>query len=126
MFTFHKPKVIADWLREPKILRNNLKEIPKLDYTNLWDCQKEAVINLENSMARNKPRALIQMTTGSGKTFTAVTALYILIKYTKVNRVLFLVDRGNLRIQANKEFQNYETVDGGRKFTELYNRVMRN
>jgi type I restriction enzyme, R subunit len=121
VFTFHKPQVIADWLKEAKTLRNNLKEIPKLNYTNLWDCQKEAVINLEDSMARNKPRALIQMATGSGKTFTAVTALYRLIKHAKVNRVLFLVDRGNLGTQANTEFQNYVTPDDGRKFTELYN-----
>ena len=36
------------------------------------------------------------MATGSGKTFTAVTAIYRLIKFAGARRVLFLVDRGNL------------------------------
>jgi type I restriction enzyme R subunit len=33
--------------------------------------QFQAITNLERSLAANRPRALIQMATGSGKTFTA-------------------------------------------------------
>ena len=73
------------------------------------------------SFAENNLRALIQMATGSGKTFAAVTAIYRLIKFAKARRVLFLVDRSNLGRQALREFQQYETPDDGRKFTELYN-----
>ena len=65
------------------------------------------------------------MATGSGKTFTAITAIYRLIKFANVRRVLFLVDRGNLGRQALKEFQRYVTPDDGRKFTELYRRKAR-
>jgi type I restriction enzyme R subunit len=61
------------------------------------------------------------MATGSGKTYTAITAIYRLIKYAKAHRVLFLVDRRNLGKQALQEFQQYTTPDDGRKFTELYN-----
>ena len=87
----------------------------------LWPAQIRAVRNLETSFAEDRPRALIQMATGSGKTFTAVTAIYRLVKFAEVPRVLFLVDRANLGRQALKEFQQYTTPDDGRKFTELYN-----
>ncbi|HZW04599.1 MAG TPA: type I restriction-modification enzyme R subunit C-terminal domain-containing protein, partial [Anaerolineaceae bacterium] len=66
-------------------------------------------------------RALVQMATGSGKTFTAVNAVYRLIKFGGAKRVLFLVDRNNLGRQALREFQSFVTPDDGRKFGELYN-----
>jgi type I restriction enzyme R subunit len=121
VFTFHRPEVLAEWLKEEKTLRARLKEIPELNYQNLWDCQFQAIKNLEKSLAENRQRALIQMATGSGKTFTAVTFIYRLIKHAKAKRILFLVDRGNLGRQALREFQQYQTPDDGRKFTELYN-----
>src|SRR5438034_5174347 len=88
---------------------------------NLWSAQIEAIRNLEKSLAANKRRALIQMATGSGKTYTAVNFVYRLIKLAGARRVLFLVDRGNLGDQTLKEFQQFVTPDDGRKFTELYN-----
>ena len=121
VFTFHRPELLQKWLQEEKTLRARLKNIPKLDYETLWDCQREAVTNLEESFAQNKPRALIQMATGSGKTFTAVTTIYRLVKHAKAKKILFLVDRSNLGRQAEREFQQYATPDDGRKFTELYN-----
>ena len=77
--------------------------------------------DLEKSLKRNRPRALIQMATGSGKTIAAITAIYRLIKFGGASRVLFLVDRSNLGKQADKEFQGYRAPDSHRKFTELYN-----
>ena len=105
-------------------LRGRLREMPTqfpLITTGLWPAQIEAITNLERSLAENRPRALIQMATGSGKTFTAVSFVYRLIKHAKAKRVLFLVDRNNLGRQAFKEFDQYLTPDDGRKFTELYN-----
>jgi len=121
VFTFHTPETLADWLQDEKSLRARLKEIPKLDYQNLWGCQTQAIENLEKSFAENKPRALIQMATGSGKTFTAVTSCYRLIKHAKAKRILFLVDRNNLGRQTLREFQNYSAPESGKKFTDLYN-----
>ncbi len=121
VFTFHRPEQLQEWLKNEYTLRARLTEIPKLDYKNLWDCQKEAIKNLEDSFAQNKPRALIQMATGSGKTFTAVTSIYRLIKFAKAKKILFLVDRNNLGIQALKEFKKYEVPDDGRSFLDLYN-----
>ena len=97
------------------------RAMPPVDETGLWPAQIKAVRNLEASLAQDQPRALIQMATGSGKTFTAVTAIYRLIKFGGAKRVLFLVDRANLGRQTLKEFQQYVTPDDGRKFTELYN-----
>src|SRR5690606_14471863 len=76
---------------------------------------------LEQSFAFDKPRALIQMATGAGKTFTACAFIYRLIKFAGARKVLFLVDRANLGVQAADEFHKYVTPDTGRKFTELYN-----
>jgi type I restriction enzyme R subunit len=121
VFAFHKPETLAKWAKEPESLRARLRQMPELVRGNLWDAQAEAILNLERSLAEDRPRALIQMATGSGKTFTAVSAIYRLIKYAKAKRVLFLVDRNNLGKQALGEFQQYVTPDDGRKFTELYN-----
>jgi type I restriction enzyme R subunit len=60
------------------------------------------------------------MAIGSGKTFTAITAIYRLLKYAKAKRVLFLVDIKNLGEQAEQEFMAYLPSDDIRKFTELY------
>jgi len=95
--------------------------MPPLPEEGLWPVQVQAVRNLETSLAEDRPRALIQMATGSGKTHVAITATYRLLRHGNANRVLFLVDRANLGRQALKEFQAYRTPDDGRKFTELYN-----
>jgi len=86
----------------------------------LRECQIIAINKLDNSFKENRPRALIQMATGSGKTFTAITAIYRLLKFAKAKRVLFLVDTRNLGVQAEQEFMSYLPNDDNRKFTELY------
>ena len=121
VFTFHKPEVLAEWFNDNDTLRNRLKQLPKLDEEGLYKCQIDAVNNLEESFANDRPRSLIQMATGTGKTFAAVTFTYRLIKFAKAKRILFLVDRANLGRQALKEFQEYSSPDDGRKFTDLYN-----
>jgi type I restriction enzyme R subunit len=87
----------------------------------LRQCQISAVTGLEKSLALNKPRALVHMATGAGKTFTAITAAYRLLKFGGARRILFLVDTRNLGKQAHQEFMAYTPPDDGRKFTELYN-----
>jgi type I restriction enzyme R subunit len=86
----------------------------------LWPAQITAIRNLEASLAQNKPRALIQMATGSGKTFTAISFIYRLIKFAGARRVLFLVDRGNLGRQSKKEFDQYVSPVNNFKFGEEY------
>jgi type I restriction enzyme R subunit len=121
LFAFHRPETLRDWLHQGDTLRARLRLMPTLITTGLRDCQIEAIENLEQSFSQARPRALIQMATGSGKTFTAVSFVYRLIKFANARRVLFLVDRSNLGRQTLREFQQYVTPDDGRKFTELYN-----
>ena len=122
IFHFFKPEQLADWLTQPNTLRRRLAEaMPALPERNLRDCQVSAVTGLEKSLALNKPRALVHMATGAGKTFTAITSVYRLLKFGGAKRILFLVDTRNLGKQAHQEFMAYTPPDDGRKFTELYN-----
>jgi len=127
VFTFHRPETFFEWLREDpaagkanKSLRARFHDIPVLPEDGLRDCQVNAIHNLENSFKHYHPKALIQMATGSGKTYTAITFIYRLLKYAKAKRILFLVDTKNLGEQAEQEFMAYVPNDDNRKFTELY------
>lgn len=121
VFSFHHPKTLKDRIRQKTSLRQRLQQLPDLLVEGLRDCQIRAITNLEKSFGENRPRALIQMATGSGKTFTAITAIYRLSKFADAERVLFLVDTKNLGEQAEQEFMGYMPNDDNRKFTELYN-----
>lgn len=122
IFHFFKPETLATWLSQPDTLRRRLAEqMPALPELNLRLCQISAVTGLEKSIAHCKPRALVHMATGSGKTFTAITSVYRLLKFGGAKRILFLVDTRNLGKQAHQEFMAYTPPDDGRKFTELYN-----
>ena len=122
IFTFHTPETPSHQAIESRMLRERLKNnLPPLERGNLRNCQFEAITDLEESFKEAYPRALIQMATGSGKTYAAVSAVYRLIRFTGIKRVLFLVDRRNLGRQALREFQSYIPPDDNSKFTELYN-----
>ena len=122
VFAFHTPNALHDSLQSIPTLRQRLKRnLPFLEKDDLRGCQFRAIRDLEKSLAASNPRALIQMATGSGKTYAAVSAAYRLIRFARATRVLFLVDRRNLGRQTLREFQAYTTPDDGRKFTELYN-----
>jgi type I restriction enzyme, R subunit len=120
VFNFPRPETLAAWVAQPAQLRTRLKELPQLDETRLWKVQAQAIRNLEQSFGQADPRALIQMATGSGKTFTAVNVAYRLLKFANAKRILFLVDRGNLGKQTEDEFANFEPTDDPRKFPTLY------
>ena len=141
VFSFHTPGTLAKWVGVSETpdagaqrvaesgrdyltlhnLRQRLKVMPPLNASGLWLVQERAIRNLEESLVAGRPRALVQMATGSGKTFMACNQVYRLIKHAGARRVLFLVDRSNLGRQTLREFQGFTTPDEGRKFTELYN-----
>lgn len=120
IFTFHRPETLLKWSKEEKTLRARFSDIPELKEDGLRLCQIKAINNLEHSFKENRPRALIQMATGSGKTFTAISFVYRLLKYANAGRILFLVDTKNLGEQAEQEFLSYLPNDDNRKFSELY------
>jgi type I restriction enzyme R subunit len=126
VFAFHRPETLAEWLmdesKEPgSTLRARLKRLPQLIEERLWPAQIKAIRGLERSLSEGRPRALIQMASGGGKTFTACNFCYRLIKHAGASRILFLVDRKTLGRQAKTEFEQFTTPEEHRKFTELYN-----
>jgi type I restriction enzyme R subunit len=140
VFAFHRPDTLAEWLKgllqatrhvsgagetpaadaPPATFLTRVRELPPLAEEGLWPAQITAIKNLEKSLAAAKPRALIQMATGSGKTFTAINFIYRLIKFADARRILFLVDRGNLGRQTKKEFDQYLSPYNNFKFGEEY------
>ena len=124
IFAFPQPsrlaRVIRDAAERPDgpTWRGKVQMMPTLDTTALRPAQITAVTGVERSLAEQRyDRSLVQMATGAGKTYTAVTASYRLLKHGGFRRVLFLVDRNNLADQTLREFQNYATPDDGRRFT---------
>jgi len=142
VFSFHRPETLAGWLEEcrgeaclaqdlplaaeddpvwlPQTYRSRLRRLPPLHEEGLWPAQFTAITNLEKSLAADRPRSLVQMATGSGKTFTAVSFIYRQLKFAGARRVLFLVDRANLGRQTLKEFQQYQSPYTPYKFSEEY------
>ena len=128
VFAFPQPATLARTLRdaaadpERPTWRGKVAAMPELDIKMLRPAQITAIGGIERSLAEQHfDRSLVQMATGAGKTFAAVTMAYRLLKHGGFNRVLFLVDRNNLADQTLAEFQNYRTPDDGRRFTEIYN-----
>ena len=120
VFNYPRPKTIQDWHAQSGSLRGRLQNLPDLDPIGLRACQISAIERLEASFKDDRPRALIQMATGSGKTYTAITSIYRLFKHADAKRILFLVDTKHLGEQAEQEFMAYVPSDDNRKFTELY------
>lgn len=127
VFTFHRPETVADWMRRATesphtpTFRAALRRLPVLEPNGLRLAQIDAISGLEKSLSDDRPRALLQMATGAGKTFMAVAQTYRLLKHAKARRVLFLVDRNNLGKQAHDEFRKFTTPDDGRKLSDIYN-----
>lgn len=135
IFSFHQPRTLGRWMRQseedeqaPSYRARLRLRLPELDERPLRPAQITAVRGVENSVALGKgqqgmgqSRSLIQMATGAGKTYTAVTFSYRMLKYARAERVLFLVDRNNLGAQAFAEFENFRTPDTDRKFADLFN-----
>ncbi len=121
VFTFHRPATLKAHARARMSFRTGIASLPPLNPAGLRECQIKAITKLEASLRADRPRALVQMATGSGKTFTAITQVYRLLKHAGAERVLFLVDTRNLGEQAEQEFMAFLPNDDNRKFTELYN-----
>jgi type I restriction enzyme R subunit len=119
-FTFHRPEGLIRLATLDQQMRGLLRQMPPLNPQRLWRVQVDSIQNLEASLADHRPRSLVQMATGSGKTYTAVSFSYRLIKFGRARRILFLVDRNNLGKQTLNEFQQFVSPYTNRKFTEEY------
>ena len=120
VFSFHQPATLHAWLKEPDTLRARLRQMPPLEPAGLRQCQVDAITGLEASLAADRPRSLIQMATGAGKTFTACNFSWRLLKHARVRRILFLVDRNNLGDQTLKEYQAFHPSGAAHSFDKTY------
>lgn len=112
----HTPKEVVKLLG----IDDEFAALPVLKKDKLRACQYEAITNLEKSFDEGERKALIVLATGAGKTFTACAALYRLLTYTPMRRVLFLVDRNNLGKQAEGEFAKFKLTENGAPFNAIY------
>jgi len=127
LFNIPRPETLARILRDAEAdpgrptWRAKVRDLPALHTAPLRPAQITAIHGVEQSLAGQRfDRSLVQMATGAGKTYTAVTQAYRLLTFGGFSRILFLVDRNNLAEQTMAEFQNYRSADDGRRFTELY------
>lgn len=81
--------------------------------------QQEAINSVEAGIARGLRNLLVAMATGTGKTRTCIGLVYRLLKAKRFRRVLFLVDRESLGLQATEAFQEAK-VEGLHAFADLY------
>jgi type I restriction enzyme R subunit len=128
VFAFPRPETLARILRDAEddpvnpTWRAKVRHLPALKTDGLRPAQVTAIQAIDRSLADQRfDRSLVQMATGAGKTYTAVTLSYRLLRYGGFRRVLFLVDRNNLGEQTHNEFKAYRTPDDGRLFTEVHN-----
>ncbi len=112
----HTPKEIAKILNLPSYFAG----LPVLQKKGLRDCQYKAIEELEKSLRQGYNKALMVLATGSGKTYAACTAAYRFLSYTPAKKILFLVDRNNLGLQAEGEFSSYKLTETGDTFNSIY------
>jgi type I restriction enzyme R subunit len=111
VFFFRRPETLRRRLADPMTIRKRLQSMPPLLTERLRECQIDAVTRHEASFAGDHPRALIQMATGAGKTYTACVFSHRLLEHAKFRRVLFLADRANLVHQTALNSRNrFRTV----------------
>jgi hypothetical protein len=126
VFAMHRPETLQAWVQRmvkapaASTLRARLQRMPPLEPGGLWEVQATAIRNIEKSLSEDRPRALVQMATGSGKTYTAASLCYRLVRYAVARRILLLVDRSNLGRQTEREFQGFNIPETNRKFVQEY------
>ena len=97
----------AAWKNEAE--RQNFISSNKLRF--LRDYQLRAVHALQRAVKDGNDRFLFEMATGTGKTLTAAAVIKLFLRSGNSYRVLFLVDRLELEVQAHKVFTDLLSSD---------------
>lgn len=138
VFAFFRPELLVQWLtylanpasgnaaqETPGTFLTRMRSMPKLvtewgsggAHYALWPAQISAITNLEKSLAANKPKALIQMATGSGNSFCsgcyalapisgqhADGTLSLCLQRRKIFRLCQMVGHGRPSISWSSQF----------------------
>jgi type I restriction enzyme R subunit len=73
--------------------------------------QIKAIKYLQHAAGEGKDRYLFEMATGTGKTLVAAAVIRLFLRTKNARKILFLVDRLELEVQACKAFTNYLKPD---------------
>lgn len=102
---WYTPAELKDYLRQTPQQANAELDDMGFEYElKLRDYQKEAILSVEQAIKEGKDKALVAMATGTGKTKTCIALVYRLLKAQRFRRILFLVDRSALGVQASTDF----------------------
>lgn len=116
---WYSPQGLKDLLKQDtEQAAKDLKD-ETLDYLKLRPYQEEAILSVEEAIDNGQRSILLAMATGTGKTRMAIGLIYRLIKHNRFKRVLFLVDRSALGIQAEAAFKDSK-LESYHSFTEIF------
>lgn len=93
-------------LIERRIFRSSLVNIDINDDITNRPYQKEAIINVCETIESKDRKSLLVMATGSGKTRVSISIVDVLVRHNWVKNVLFLADRTALVKQAKGAFND--------------------
>lgn len=99
---FHKPDDLALKLTAKNKIEADNDLVDDHDYPKFADrpYQIDAINAMEDAIKNGKKRILLAMATGTGKTRTAISLMYRLLKHKRARRILYLVDRNSLGRQT--------------------------
>ncbi len=86
----------------------------------LRDYQLKAVQAVDDAVRSGKQTALLAMATGTGKTRTVLGMIYRFLKTKRFKRILFLVDRNALGVQAQDVFKEVK-LESLQTLDQIYN-----
>uniref|UniRef100_UPI00188B2F12 DEAD/DEAH box helicase family protein n=1 Tax=Vibrio anguillarum TaxID=55601 RepID=UPI00188B2F12 len=102
---WYTPPELKEYLRQtPQKANAELDEMGFEYELKLRDYQKAAILSVEKAIKDGEEKALVAMATGTGKTKTCIALVYRLLKAQRFRRILFLVDRSALGVQASVDF----------------------
>ncbi|WP_155487994.1 DEAD/DEAH box helicase family protein, partial [Vibrio harveyi] len=102
---WYTPAELKEYLRQtPQQANAELDEMGFEYELKLRDYQKAAILSVEKAIKNGEEKALVAMATGTGKTKTCIALVYRLLKAQRFRRILFLVDRSALGVQASVDF----------------------
>jgi type I restriction enzyme R subunit len=104
---------------DTKHTQPDLLDKEPMAYLGLRPFQEKAVKAVEQAIIQGQREILIAMATGTGKTRTTIGLMYRLLKARLFNRILFLVDRNTLGIQAQDAFKDMR-LERNKSFAEIY------
>lgn len=99
---FHKPDDLALKLTAKNKTEADNDLVDDHDYPKFADrpYQIDAINAMEDAIKNGKKRIFLAMATGTGKTRTAISLMYRLLKHKRARRILYLVDRNSLGRQT--------------------------